>query len=488
MTQTDAQLLERYTRDRSEDAFSEIVRRYLNLVFSAALRQVRQPQLAEEVTQSAFVDLARQARTLGPNTVLSAWLYQVTRRTAIDVIRRESRRQIREQVAHELTAMNAPDTDWTQIEPLLEEGMDALEDKERTALLLRYFERRSLAEVGQALGINEDAARKRVSRSVERLREFFVRRGVSVSAVGLTATITTNAIQAAPAALGPVVISAAFASGTAVTVSTAAISKIVAMTTLQKALFATTLVAATACVYQAREASNARAQARAAQQQENSFSNQIDQLTRERDDLSGQLASLNEGRSNSGGNDVLRLRNEVGQLRSQLAAASRARVEVPAAPKAEEQGSTPQEEMKQQAIAKMNYTRQWLIAFMIFAEKNQGQFPTNFAQADQFLGPESKIEHNLKPDEFPPGGRKYGLVPDNYEITFQGSPETLTNASAQIVLREKQPQQTEDGGYVRTYGFADGHTEVHRATVNHKADEIGFEAWEAEHGLVSTQQ
>src|SRR6266700_8355522 len=98
MTPTDTQLLERYTRERSEEAFSEIVRRYLNLVFSAALRQVRQTQLAEEITQSAFVDLARQAKTLAPNTVLSAWLYQVTRRTAIDVIRRESRRQIREQI------------------------------------------------------------------------------------------------------------------------------------------------------------------------------------------------------------------------------------------------------------------------------------------------------------------------------------------------------------------------------------------------------
>src|SRR5215470_17379693 len=115
MTQSNAQLLERYVRDRSEEAFAEIVRRHLNLVFSAALRQVLQPQLAEEVTQSVFVDLARQAKSLAPDTILSAWLYQVTRRTAIDVIRRESRRQIREQVAHELTTMNAPDTDWTSI-------------------------------------------------------------------------------------------------------------------------------------------------------------------------------------------------------------------------------------------------------------------------------------------------------------------------------------------------------------------------------------
>ncbi len=487
MTQTDAQLLDRFARNGSEDAFAEIVRRNLNLVFSAALRQVRRPQLAEEITQSAFVDLARQARKLAPNTILSAWLYQVTRRTAIDVLRRESRRQLREQVAHELNAMNAPDTDWTHIEPLLEEGMDALEEKERAALLLRFFERKSLAEVGAALGVNEDAARKRVSRSVQRLREFFVRRGVSVSEIGLTATITSNAIQAAPAALGPAIISAALVSGTTAAVSATAISKIIAMTTIQKALVATTLVAAAAGVYQAREASNTRAQLFTAQQQGNSLSNQIDELTRQRDDLSAQLTSSRDAQPKSGGNEVLRLRNEVGQLRTQLAAAARVRREEPAPVTRDENAVTPQEEMKQQAIAKMNYARQWVMAFIIYADHNDGQFPTNFAEADPFLDQGAKTEHNLKPGEFPPNGRKFGLIPDNYEITYQGSLQTLTSPSTQIVLREKEPQPTEDGSYVRTYGFADGHIEVHKAAAVHQPDESGFEAWEAQHGVVAKQ-
>jgi RNA polymerase sigma factor (sigma-70 family) len=487
MTQTDAQLLERYVRDKSEEAFAEIVRRYLNLIFSAALRQVRQPQLAEEVTQSVFVDLAKQAKTLAPDTILSAWLYQVARRTAVDVIRRESRRQTRERTALELTHMNASDVDWTQVEPLLEEGMEALEEKDRAVLLLRYFENKSLLEVGQTLGINEDAARKRVSRSVERLREFFVRRGVSVSSMGLTATITSNAIQSAPAALGPAVISAALVSGTTVTVSATAVSKIFAMTTLQKALLATTLVAVAAGVYEAHEASNARAQLGVAQQQGNALSSQIDEVARERDDLSRQLASLKEAKVKLGDNEVLRLRNEVGQLRSQLAAASRARSKEPVEVKTEQKGITPEEAMRQEAVAKMNYARQWLMAFHIFAEKNEGHFPTNFAQAEPFLAPEAQIEHNLKPYEYPPGGMKFGLVPDNFEITFAGSLQTLTNPSTQIVLREKEPRQVEDGGYVRAYGFADGHTEIHRATVDHRSDKIGFEAWEAEHGLVATQ-
>src|SRR5437773_7616316 len=106
----DLDLLEKFTRDQSQDAFTALVQRHLNLVYCAALRQVRSPQLAEEVAQSVFTDLARNAGRLKPDTILTAWLYQVTRRTAIDVVRSESRRQSREQIATEMNAMNATDS------------------------------------------------------------------------------------------------------------------------------------------------------------------------------------------------------------------------------------------------------------------------------------------------------------------------------------------------------------------------------------------
>src|SRR5205085_2624864 len=99
------ELLEQY-KEGSEEAFAALVHRYLDLVYSAALRQVRSPQFAEEVAQSVFTDLSMNARRLKPDTVLSAWLYQVTRRTAVDVVRRESRRQAREQLAVQLSDMN----------------------------------------------------------------------------------------------------------------------------------------------------------------------------------------------------------------------------------------------------------------------------------------------------------------------------------------------------------------------------------------------
>src|SRR5436309_11773317 len=172
MTANDLDLLREFTRDQSQDAFTALVQRHLNLVYCAALRQVRSPQLAEEVVQSVFIDLARNAARLKPNTILTAWLYQVTHRTAIDVVRGEARRQLREQIAFQMNAMNATDDDWRPIEPILDEAMHALDDADRTAVLLRYFENKSLREVGQTLGTTDDTARKRINRAVERLRQF----------------------------------------------------------------------------------------------------------------------------------------------------------------------------------------------------------------------------------------------------------------------------------------------------------------------------
>src|SRR6266404_3040785 len=237
MSDTDMELLARYTRQHVEDAFAELVRRHLGLVYSAALRQVRSPQLAEEVAQSAFIDLARSAARLKPDTILTAWLYQVTRRTAIDVVRREASRQLREQIATEMNAITATAADWTHIEPLLDEAMHALDDTDRAAVLLRYFENKSLREVGATLGTSENAAQKRLGRAVERLREFFAKRGVTVGASGLVVVISANAVQAAPAGLAVTISNAAVLTGTtiAATVSATA-TKAIVMTTLQKSL------------------------------------------------------------------------------------------------------------------------------------------------------------------------------------------------------------------------------------------------------------
>lgn len=207
---SDLELIGDYVRNQSEESFAALVSRHLNLVYSAAARQVRSSQLAEEVAQSVFSDLARKSRLLAPDTILSAWLYQVTRRTAIDVVRREARRQLREQFASEMNAINATASDWTNIEPLLDDAMQTLDDTDRTAVLLRYFENKSLREVGQALGASEDAAQKRVSRAVDRLREFFVRHGVAVGSSGIGVVISAHAVQGAPIGLANTISATAF--------------------------------------------------------------------------------------------------------------------------------------------------------------------------------------------------------------------------------------------------------------------------------------
>ncbi len=185
MGHTDLDLIRQFAREKSQPAFTALVHRHVDLVYSAALRQVRSPDLAGEVSQSVFLDLAREADKLKPDSILTAWLYQVTRRRAIDVIRRESRRYARERLAAEMAAMNttANAADWTHIEPLLDEAMDALDETDRAAILLRFFENKSLREVGTALGASDDAAQKRVSRAIERLREFFAKRGVTAAAL-----------------------------------------------------------------------------------------------------------------------------------------------------------------------------------------------------------------------------------------------------------------------------------------------------------------
>jgi RNA polymerase sigma factor (sigma-70 family) len=240
----DMDLLREYARRASDEAFSGLVTRHLDLVYSAALRQVRSPQLAEEVAQSVFSDLARNAARLKPDTILTAWLYQVTRRTAIDVVRREASRQLREQIATEMNAMNATAADWTHIEPLLDEAMLALDDTDRTAVLLRYFENKSLREVGATLGTSENAAQKRLARAVERLRDFFTKRGVTVGVSGLVVVISANAVQAAPVGLAVTISTTAVSAGATITATaSAATIKTIAMTTLQKALITATIIA-----------------------------------------------------------------------------------------------------------------------------------------------------------------------------------------------------------------------------------------------------
>jgi len=314
MSDTDLELLASYAREKGDDVFAEIVRRHLDLVYGAALRQVRSPQLAEEVAQRVFLELARRASRLSSDTILAAWLYKVTHRIALNSVRAEVRRQAREQAALEMNAMDPDTTDWKEIEPLLDEGMLSLDEKDRAAVLLRYFENKSLREVGQFFGASEDAAQKRVSRAVERLREFFVKRGLAMGAGSLAMAISANAAQAAPIGLSTAIataVTAASASTFAMTVA-----PLITMTKLQASLVGAFLaagIATTAFVVERNAAARRREfaetlQAKEAQLQELQSQNQ--RL------LAAARAPAAVSASSGDPNELLRLRGEVARLRA----------------------------------------------------------------------------------------------------------------------------------------------------------------------------
>ena len=202
MMTDDMELVREFATRQSDAAFETLVSRHINLVYSVALRQVRDPHLAQEVTQAVFIILARKAGSLGPKTILSGWLYRTTQYAGADALKIQRRRQHREQEAlMEGVFQNKPNAAWEQLSPLLDEAMARLRDKDRDAIVLRFFENKSLQEVGAALGLEERAAQKRVARGLEKLRAIFAKRGVDSTATGIAETISANSIQVAPLAL-----------------------------------------------------------------------------------------------------------------------------------------------------------------------------------------------------------------------------------------------------------------------------------------------
>ena len=239
----DITLLKQYARG-DESAFTALFERHVHLVYSAALRQARNPSHAEEVTQAVFILLARKAKSLSPKTVLSGWLYQAARLTTASLIKREIRRQRREQEVY-MQTLTEPDTPlWEQISPLLDDAMGRLGEKDRNAIVLRFFENRTPQEVAAALKLNDVTARKRVSRALEKLQKFLFKRGIASTAGTLAGAISTHSVQPAPVALGKIIATAALAKGAAASIPTLALAKttVIALTMKTKIIVATAII------------------------------------------------------------------------------------------------------------------------------------------------------------------------------------------------------------------------------------------------------
>lgn len=249
MIEPDAELLRRYADERCEEAFAELVRRYIDLVYHAALRQLRgDGHRAQDVSQAVFALVARKAHALSRHAALAGWLHTTTRLTARRMIRTEQRRWAREQEAH-LMPEDSPETRstealWLHVRPMIDEVLGELGDTDRTAVLLRFFAGLPLAEVGAKLGIGESAARMRVERALDKLRTRLARRGISSTGAALGMALTHEAAVAAPAGLAASVVATTLGEAA----HAGALAAVIAFMTATKTTIALGILAAVATV------------------------------------------------------------------------------------------------------------------------------------------------------------------------------------------------------------------------------------------------
>ncbi|HEX5399633.1 MAG TPA: sigma-70 family RNA polymerase sigma factor [Verrucomicrobiae bacterium] len=316
---SDSELLRRFAKNHSEDAFAQVVKRHVNLVYSAALRQVGgDAQLAQDAAQSVFADLARKAGELSRRQNLTGWLYTSAYFAAAKIARTENRRRDREEKFMRDPTQNsgtglppgqfAPEADWEKIRPALDDAMHELNETDRDAILFRYFENQPFIQVGAKLGLNENAARMRVERALEKLRAIFAKRGITTAAA-LASVISANAVQVAPATLGATLTTGSIA---AAGTGTFTLMKIMSMTNLKLGIGALVVAgAATVMVVQHQYQTKLR-------DVNASLRQQIAQLKTESQGLSNRLASVGDAESLSDeqSTELARLRSEVAQMQT----------------------------------------------------------------------------------------------------------------------------------------------------------------------------
>lgn len=262
MINDDMQLVRNYAQCNSEAAFAALVSRHINLVYSTAWRQVGDVHLADEIVQAVFIILARKAGSLGSNTILPAWLYRTTCFASADALKMQRRRQQREQVAYMQSEpeANGPDPAWEHVSPILDKALMKLNETDRQAIVLHFFEKKNFTEIGSCLGLNQDTARKRTSRALEKLKRYLAKCGIASSTAALAGTISAHSLQTAPPALAKSVTALAITKGTLANTTTLTLIKgalkVMAWTKVKTAAVCVVIIglAATAIVIQQKTA------------------------------------------------------------------------------------------------------------------------------------------------------------------------------------------------------------------------------------------
>jgi len=463
------QLLAEYARTGSEDAFREIVRRYLGLVYSTALRLVNgDTHQAEDVSQIVFSDLARAARRLSAEVMLGGWLHRHSCYVAANVIRANRRRELREE---RLMEMNETEdhsiSTFSRVAPELDDAINQLEEEDRAAVLLHFYEQRNFAAVGQAIGTTEDAARMRVNRALDKLHGLLKRRGITTTSAALATLLAAEAVHAVPAALITSISSLALT--TTAAASTAAVaSKVIAMTTLQKAAIATVLtISLGGGVFEAAQNGHLRNQMSDMRQQQ---VQDIAQLNGQLNDASNRVLVLARQDSKISGdaNELLALRNEVGRLRAQSNELARLRQEN----REMVEGLNKMMQHPEQnplrdpnflvAIQQSEQAKKIGLYLIISASDHQNRFPSNFSELTPYMTNQNEV-----------------LPFDSFDYLAAGCNLTAIKKPAEtILMRGKQITTVPDGNNSRrtkTYVYADGHANMLAEPAE------GFDAWEQNH-------
>ncbi len=326
-SKTDAQLLRDYAELGVEAAFTELVQRHTNLIYSAAFRQVESADVAAELTQNVFVSLARDAKAhaprFSPEASLAGWLCRAARNLSLNHRRDEFRRQTREQQAMEqLLPISEDAPDWGKLRRVLDDAMAELNESDYDAIVLRFFQNQDFRAVGAAIGVSDDTAQKRVARALDKLRDLLAQRGIRTTAGALGIALTANAVQAAPLGLAATISGAALAGATTTTSTlVAATTKTIAMTLLQKTIITAAFVAAAgAGIYQARQAAHLRDQVQTLQQSQTALNHQLATAMAENARLTNRLAQVKEdkGLSQAQFAELLKLRGQKGQNQTAL--------------------------------------------------------------------------------------------------------------------------------------------------------------------------
>ena len=324
----DAELLRRYAASRSEEAFAAVVQRHIDLVYHAAVRRCGgDTHRAEDVTQQVFTAVAREAAALADHPLLAGWLYVATRNLANKTMRAEKSRRLREETAHFMNEVQKSDSaaaDWARLRPVLDDAIDELGEREREAVLLRYFENRPFAEIGASLRVTEDAARMRVDRALEKMHAALARRGVTSTAAALAGALASQAGAVAPAGLAASVAGGALAGASGGMLAATAV--FMSATKLQMGIAAALVVAGTTgFLVQADTRASLRGELEVRRQQ----AQQVAALRAGNEVLRRNAAEVAELRTDDA--EFAKLRDEAEAMKKQLqaAAAKKAAATVP---------------------------------------------------------------------------------------------------------------------------------------------------------------